>query len=68
VPKILLHVVCPWCGFEGNPLAGMVTDGESADAESVGGMICNSCDYSFNVTADDVHDAQHACLIALGEA
>ncbi len=56
--KILLMVVCPHCG-------SCSTELPYADEETI---TCVSCGRAFDVPDDAIHDAQHALLVALGEA
>jgi hypothetical protein len=55
---LIITVVCPHCEFSGTPLP-------YADEETIR---CESCGQSFDVPAEIIHDAQHALLVALGEA
>jgi len=58
MPKIILFVECPSCGHhgEGNELRQVL------DTDR-----CEKCSDPLTVMVDDIRDAQHECLVALGE-
>lgn len=55
---LLITVVCPVCEFSGSGLPYY----------ALGTVTCESCGETFGVAHAAIHDAQHALLVALGEA
>jgi hypothetical protein len=73
-PAILLNVVCPSCAFGLNVLDEMGVGVEPDDVPTTqpvdvaGYYKCDSCGFVFDIRVDDLRDAQHRLLVALGEA
>jgi len=75
---LTLMATCPHCGFSGNPVPGdpmllPSRDGAGFDNGHNGGaggyvVTCESCVEPFVIARPMTTDAQHACLILLGEA
>jgi hypothetical protein len=66
-PAIRLIVVCPSCDFDINPLDELDKQNITDDLDA-GRYTCNSCGHVFYLPVDAIHEAQHALLVALGEA